>query len=126
MAISQTDTILVNGFSFVSKASAVANEWETKDTLSNLYRIENGELKWVLKYYTFKDDGGDCNNLFWQTEEVSTNKNLMIFNTTFFQKTNMDPIPTQRRQIYSVSSKGKLALIFDKYRYRHSKEWVGE
>ena len=82
----------------------VDNEWETKDTINTLIRIENGKLQPILKYYIYKDEGGDCNNLFWDKETMVLDGDSLIFTTHYFQKTGIDPIPEWRKQIYQVNS----------------------
>jgi hypothetical protein len=126
LSFAQDTTFKLGDFDFRTRTKTKSNEWDTKDSISTLYRIEDGKKICLLKYYPFEDRGGDCNNLFWLKERMTVNENLITFNTTYFQKTNIDPIPTARRQIYSVNKKGQLNLIFDKYRYRDSREWVDE
>ena len=123
-SLAQTETYEVNGYQFISRTSIVDNEWGTKDTLNKFYRIEDGQSIHLLDFYVFKDGGGDCNNLFWEREYIQFDGNKIIFRTAYFQKTNMDPIPTVRKQIYTVDNTGKITLIFDKYRYRNDKTWV--
>ena len=74
----------------------------------------------------FKDNGGDCNNLFWLKESFEINADTIIFTTDYLQKTGIDPIPQERKQIYIVEADGKLKLIYDKYRLIDSNEWVSE
>lgn len=120
----QNQEFEVNNANFVIESTIQKNEWDTKDSLNKLYRIEGQKKIHVLDYYVFKDEGGDCNNLFWEREYLQLAGDSIIFRTAYFQKTNMDPIPTERKQIYRVDDSGKLELVFDKYRYRHSNEWV--
>ncbi|MEO9533863.1 MAG: hypothetical protein ABJG68_02615 [Crocinitomicaceae bacterium] len=123
-SLGQTTTYEVNGNQFMARTSIVENEWGTKDTINKFYRIEDGQTIFLLDFYVFKDGGGDCNNLFWEREYIQFDEDKIIFRTAYFQKTNMDPIPTERKQIYSVNAAGQLTLIFDKYRYRNDKTWV--
>ena len=44
--------------------------------------------------------------------------------TEFSQKTEMDPLPDFRKQIYKVGDGGKLVLIYDKQQKRYSGKWV--
>ena len=120
----QDQVFEVNNTNFVIESTVQKNEWHTKDSLNKLYRLEGQKKIHVLDYYIFKDEGGDCNNLFWEREYLQLEGDSIIFRTAYFQKTNMDPIPTERKQIYKVADSGKLELVFDKYRYRHSSEWV--
>jgi hypothetical protein len=122
----QEDTIRVNGFDFQIQTSVVSNDWETKDTLNKLFRMEKGQKTYLLKFYSFKDNGGDCNNLFWLKESFEIKADSIIFTTDYFQKTGIDPIFEERRQIYIVQADGKLKLIYDKYRYIDTDEWVDE
>lgn len=123
---SQVSNFEVNGHHFVTKTITQPNEWESTDTLCKIYRIEDNTEVHVLDYYLFKDGGGDCNNLFWDREYIQFQADSVIFRTAYFQKTNMDPIPTERKQIYLVDSNGKLKLVFDKYRYRNDRTWVDQ
>ncbi|MFT6983485.1 MAG: hypothetical protein ACJAUD_002263 [Crocinitomicaceae bacterium] len=120
----QTESICVNDFEFEIKTDIAANEWGTFDTINRLYRIENVKETYLLKYYTFKDNGGDCNNLFWYKEQLEIENDRLIFSTNYFQLTNIDPIPVERKQIYQVQNTGEVLSVFDKYRYRDRSEWV--
>lgn len=125
-SICQTKYIVINHHNFIVKTKKVKNEWNSFDKVKELYRIENGKQIYVLKYYAYKDDGSDCNNVFWSKETMKVKKDSIIFLTEYFQKTNMDPIPEWRKQIYQVKADGHLILIYDKYKYRHNAEWVNE
>ena len=120
----QTDSITVNNNLFIITTSVVANEWKTYDTLNQLYRIENEQTFQVLKYYSFKDEGSDCNNSFWDVEKLETTANQFIFTTFYYQKTGIDPIPEKRLQIYEVQADGKLILVFNKYQFHSTNEWT--
>jgi hypothetical protein len=126
ISFGQTDWFEVNEHRFVTKTTMHSNEWGTKDTLNKLYRIEAGKEVHVLDYYVYRDGGGDCNNLFWNREYIQLQGDSITCRTAYFQKTNMDPIPTERKQIYLVNNEGKFNLIFDKYRYRDNTTWVNQ
>ena len=119
----QTEGICVNDYDFEIKTEVVSNEWNTFDSINRLYRIEDGKETYLLKYYMFKDNGGDCNNLFWYKEQLEIKNDRFIFTTDYFQLTNMNPIPLERKQIYLVQSTGKVVSIFDKYRCQDNSEW---
>jgi len=119
----QTDTIKVNNTLFLIQSKVIPNEWGTSDSINLLYRL-NDKKKYVLSYYTYKDQGGDCNNLFWNTETMTIQENSLTFNTHYFQKTGLDPIPEFRKQIYIVDSLGKLTLTYNKYKYYEQTKWV--
>ena len=123
-SLAQEERIRVNNHEFSCVTEVVGNEWGTKDTLTKLYWIENGKQTYVLKFFPFKDEGGDCNNLFWNTETMEIKNDKILFITKYEQKTGMDPIFEQRKQIYRVGEDGKLTLIFDKYMPHNGTEWV--
>jgi hypothetical protein len=123
-ATAQTEKCVINNHTFEIRTEVVKNEWETQDTVRTLYRLEEGNAMELLKFYAYKDDGGDCNNLFWNKESMRIEGNQLIFTTHYYQKTGIDPIHEWRKQIYKVNTEGKLILTFDKYRYYHSSEWV--
>lgn len=124
LSYAQKEKFTINNHEFSISAEVVDNEWDTKDTINRLYRIENGELRPILKYYIYKDGGGDCNNLFWDKETMNVNGDSLIFTTHYFQETGIDPIPEWRKQIYQVNSEGELILIYDRYKYYNFDEWV--
>ena len=120
------EEIVVNGFHFQTDSEVIENEWQTKDTVKKLYRLEEGKLIYVLSFYPYKDEGGDCNNLFWNKESLKVEGNHFVFLTHYFQKTGLDPIPEFREQIYEVDKFGKLKMTSEKYKYYNSKEWLAE
>lgn len=122
----QTKKIVVNKYSFIIKTKKIKNEWNTYDKVKELYRVENGKTVYLLKYFEFQDGGGDCNNLFWNKENLKVSHDSLVISTEYFQKTGNDPIPEYRRQVYKVDTNGKLLLVFDKYKYRHQTEWTDE
>ena len=130
LLLSQTpdpvEQFTINGFDFVVEKTVVDNEWNTQDTLKKLYLKEDSSKVYLLKFYTYKDNGADCNNVFWQKESYEIRENQIIFNTRYYQKTGIDPIPEKRKQIYQVTSEGKLILVYDKYKYAYSEEWRDE
>lgn len=122
-SFAQTDTILINGFKFVTVVKTEMNEYNRKDTLIKMYRIENGKAKYLLKHYLYKYSA-DCNNSFTDKGSYKIQNDSIIFLTEFLQKTGMDPIPDRRKQIYTVGEGGKLTLLYDKQQERFSGEWV--
>lgn len=122
----QTDTFTIQNHHFVIETEVKDNEWNTKDTINLLYRIESDKEKYLLKFYSYKDEGGDCNNLFWNTEVLTIKDDSLIFEITYHQKTGIDPIPKKRKQVYRVSENGILTLIFDKYKFEGKENWVSE
>jgi hypothetical protein len=119
----QNSTQIIKGNAFITKKQIVKNEWGNKDTLLRLYRVENGKEQFVLKHYLYKNEGGDCNNIFWNSGTMKREGDQMVFITHFRQKGN-DPIPQQEKQIYKVAPNGHLKLSYHKY-YQHGK-WVNE
>ncbi|MGB1247446.1 MAG: hypothetical protein ACPG4Z_01070 [Chitinophagales bacterium] len=122
--LGQTTSFTIKDYDFEIVIEIVNNEWESMDTVNKLYRIEDGSPVYLLKFYSYKDKGGDCNNVFWDKETLEINSDNLIFTTQYFQKTGMDPIPEYRKQIYQVNSDGKLLLIYDKYKFRYDDEWT--
>jgi hypothetical protein len=116
-ALGQTDTFSVEGFDFCITSEVIENDWQTFDTVNRLYRIEEGQKKYLLKFFPYKDDGADCNNRFWHKEYLEVKNGCLIFGTDYYQWTNMDPIPVKRKQMYTVLDNGKLILTYDKYKY---------
>ena len=121
-AVGQVNVIKINGTKLISVRQILGNEHQTKDTLVNLYRIENKQRKLVHTFYLYKDEGGDCNNLFWNVGTMTIQNDNLIFLTNYLQKLH-DPIPALRKRIYQVSKKGELTLIFDKYKRKDDQEW---
>lgn len=119
LTFSQTKKIAVNNHEFTIKTSFKKNDLETIDTIQKLYRGD----KFVLKFYKFHYEGGDCNNLFWNKETLEVKNDSLVFMTHYFQKTGLDPIPEFRKQIYKVGNKGRLKLVYDKYKYKNSNIW---
>ena len=123
---SAQDSLRINGHAFVVSTQVVENEWETKDTLNTLSRIENMHPVDILTFYAFKDNGSDCNNAFWSTKTMEIRADSVFFTTHYFQQTGLDPIPEWRKQIYRIDHSGKLHKIFDQYKYYNRNEWVFE
>jgi hypothetical protein len=121
-AIGQIDTIKISGTKLISTRQILSNENKTKDTILYLYRLENRQRKLVKKFYLYKDEGGDCNNLFWNIGTITTQNDSLIFLTRYLQKGH-DPIPVIRKRIYHVAKSGELKLLFDKYKKRNDKVW---
>jgi len=116
MALGQIKKLMVNNNEFIIKIKKQKNEWNTYDKVKELYRVEKGKKIYLLKYYEYKDGGGDCNNIYWNEEKMEVKNDSLIFLTHYLQNLN-DPIPQWRKQIYQVNKKGKLILVYDKYRY---------
>ena len=121
-AVGQVNVIKINGTKLIYVRQILGNEHQTKDTLVNLYRIENKQRKLVHTFYLYKDEGGDCNNLFWNVSTMTIQNDNLVFLTNYLQKLH-DPIPALRKRIYQVSKKGELTLIFDKYKRKDDQEW---
>ena len=118
----QVDTINIDNIKLVSARQVVLNENKTKDTILNLYRLENGQRKLAKKFYLHKDEEGDCNNLFWNKGAMTIQNDSIIFLTHYLQK-GQDPIPEFRKRIYAVTKTGHLRLLYDKYKKKNDKVW---
>ena len=120
---SQTDSLMVNNSQFIAVTTIVKNEYVHPDTLIKFYRIENGEVKYLLRHYKYKYSA-DCNNEFTTTGKYKVQNDSLLFLTEYHQKTGIDPIPVARKQIYKVDVNGKLISIYDKQQERSSDIWV--
>ncbi len=120
--IGQIDTIKISKITFISVKETLENENRTKDTILNLYRLDNEHKTLVQKFYLYKDEGGDCNNLFWNIGKITIKNHKLIFLTHHLQKRH-DPIPAARREIYQISKTGDLKLLSDKYQKQDDKNW---
>jgi len=110
----QTDTLHINGTTFIAKTQATPlTEFEKHDTLIKLYRVENGNLKYLLQHTRYSYEA-DCNNEFVTKGWYLVQNDSIVFKTTIKQKTGLDPIADAEEQVYRVSADGKLRLISDK------------
>ncbi|HTG56115.1 MAG TPA: hypothetical protein VL943_07605 [Niabella sp.] len=69
-----------------------------------------------MAYYPYKDEGGDCNNLFWTKEWLAVKSNTIVFTTRHFQKTGRDPITEWEKKIFTVSKNGEVELTEQLYK----------
>lgn len=115
---------IIHNTVFTITADSVKNEWNTYDKINKLYRKENGKLNYLLTYYTYKDEGGDCNNSFWREETLEIKNDSLVFLTHYYQHTGLDPIPEGRKQIYKVNGQGRLNRVYDKEKYLGRKKWI--
>lgn len=120
----QTKNFKINDQHFVIVPGQEKNEWNTKDQVRDVYRVEGKQRIKLLRYYIYKDEGGDCNNLFWNKERLTIQHDSLVLLTHYFQKTGLDPIPEWRKQIFVVQPNGELQLLYDKYKYYRRSEWV--
>lgn len=114
----QTKTFKIHNNTFTIKSEKVSNEWKTKDDLRKVYL--NQQL--VLMYYAYKDEGGDCNNLFWDKEWLNVKDNTIVIFTHHFQK-RTDPITEWEKKIFMVSKNGQLKLIKHLYKKYGATDW---
>jgi hypothetical protein len=119
----QTEKIKIGNCDFVITTKSVDNEFGTIDSLRELYKIENEEFLCQLKFYSYQDEGADCNNEYWCRESLEIMNDSLIINSHYYQA-GSDPIPEWRKQIYRLDDTGGLSLVFDKYRFDWSSEWV--
>ncbi|MBK6834699.1 MAG: hypothetical protein IPG89_10660 [Bacteroidetes bacterium] len=111
-AASQTDTLVINGVKFLRIVKTEKSEYNKKDTVLLLYRLENQTKKYLLKHYLYSWSS-DCNNVFKDIGTMQVKSDSIIFETNHKQKGH-DPIPTKCKQVYRVDALGKLKLIYDK------------
>ncbi|MFL5766011.1 MAG: hypothetical protein ACJ77K_18850 [Bacteroidia bacterium] len=117
------DTIIVNGTQFFFTKGEEKNEFDRFDKFVKMYRIENGKPKYLLKHYTYRSSA-DCNNSFEDIGVYSVHNDSLFFRTEFKQKNGIDPIPTERKQIYIVDASGKLHLLYDRELYNWDGKWI--
>lgn len=122
----QTKTFKVSNQTFIIKNKKVNNEWETRDEVRNLYIKDNRIEKHVLTYYAYKDEGGDCNNLFWDKEWLKVKGSNIIITTHHFQKTGIDPITEWERKMFAVRKNGEVELTEHLFKKYGSNEWKTE
>lgn len=108
----QTDTIEVNHTKFITLTKGIVGEYNGKDTVMYLYRIEGNTKKYLLKH-NIHSTSGDCNNSYTDKGKYYIEGNNIVFIEEYFQE-GRDPIPTSKKQIYKVDGLGKLHLIFEK------------
>jgi hypothetical protein len=120
----QQKSFVIKNYTFATKEKMVKNEWKTKDKIEEIYLVKKGIKTNVLEYYKYKDEGGDCNNLFWEKGSMQVKHDSIIILTHYFQKTNLDPLPEWNKKIYKINEKGKFTLIFDKVKYYYKTKWV--
>ena len=120
----QSDTVLINGVKFLTVKQTVKTEYEKKDTLLKLFSLKNGKRQYLFSHYLFQY-GGDVENEFKNIGTIQFTSDSIILKTHTFQKgLLLDPIPESRKQIYKVTTTGKLLLLYDKCRQRNSKTWM--
>jgi len=118
----QTDTVMVNHSRFVllKKASWFDGQ---RDTVIVLFRMEaSGERKYLLTHVAYRV-GYDCNNTYTDIGTYSIIDNQFTFIPDYNQQLT-DPIPTQRKQIYQVTSDGKVIEIYDKQLVPWAEGWI--
>ena len=118
----QKDTISIKGVKFLTIKQAIRNDYNSKDTLLKIYRLENGKSVYVLKHYLYKF-GADAENEFKDIGTIQIHNDSIILKTHYLQK-GIDPIPEWRKRIYKVTTMGKLLLVFDKYKQKNSNIWI--
>lgn len=104
----------------------VANEWNTKDEIKTVFLIRKGTKEKILSYYAYKDEGGDCNNLFWNKASIKVRSDTLIVTVHHFQKTGIDPITEWERISYRINSSGKPLMVEHLYKKFGSDEWKQE
>lgn len=110
----QTDTLHINNTTFIAKTNHTAiGEYGKRDTILTFYRMEKGKPKQLLQH-TLYNYGADCNNEFITKGSYTVQHDSIIFTSTIKQKTGLDPIADEERQIYRVEADGKLKLISNK------------
>jgi len=120
----QKDTIFINGSKFIAKKQTIKTEYDRRDTLLKLYRVDSGKAKYVLRHYLYKY-GADAENEFEDIGTIQIRGDSLILKTHYLQKGRLrDPIPEWRKRIYRVTSSGELLLLYDKSKNWNSNKWT--
>ena len=120
--LGQTDTVLIKGTRFLITKQGVKTEYRKKDTLLKMYSLQNGKRQYLLKHYLYRH-GEDSENEFNDIGTIEISNDSIILKTHYLQK-NIDPIPEWRKQIYKVTTAGKLLLLYDRCKQKNSKKWI--
>lgn len=91
--------------------------------MTYLYRMRNGRKEFVLMH-ELNTISGDCNNVFKVHGKYKVQHDSIIFTTTNWQRTCMDPIPSATKQIYRVTDGGKLMRIYNKEKEHGTGKWI--
>lgn len=108
------------------ESKRIANDWNTKDELKEPYLVNKSKKEKVLSYYAYKDEGGDCNNLFWNKAMLKIKSDTLIIKVQHFQKTGLDPITEWEKITYRINADGKAEVIAHLYKMFGSNEWKPE
>jgi len=119
----QTKKFKIRNTSFIIKSETVSNEWESKDEVRHLLIRKNGSEKLVLTYFAYKDEGGDCNNLFWYKEWLKVKDKKNILYRHYFQKTGLDPITEWEKKTFTINKNDELELTEHLFKKIGSNEW---
>lgn len=123
----QSKKINIKGHRFLVRELQVPSEAEgskTQDTLLRFYRLEAGKPIYLHQHYRYKDEGGDCNNLFWDIGSYAISGDTIRFTTQHCQKTGLDPITEWEQQVYHIDPKGNLVLIREHYKEKGDTTWM--
>ncbi len=115
------DTLTINGVKFQTFKKVIRNEYDSKDTVLEIYQLKNGKPILVVKHYLYRK-GADAENEFEDIGTIQIKNDSFILKTHYLQKGN-DPIPEWRKQIYTVTSSGQVLLLFDKSKAKNSTIW---
>jgi len=126
VSFAQTKKFKIYDNTFIIKSIKIGNEWNTTDDVRNLYIKGNETEKLVLRYFAYKDEGGDSDNLFWYKEKLKIKGNSMIITTHHFQKTGLDPIAEWERRTFVVSENGEVELTEHLFKKVGSNEWKSD
>ncbi|XOV65907.1 MAG: hypothetical protein ACFHU9_09750 [Fluviicola sp.] len=124
VSFGQQCTFYCNDFGFTMKTEIIPNEWGTLDTLQLVYFEAKEEGDPVITIYSYQDQGGDCNNLFWMKESLTVEGTRLVLLSHHFQITGINPIPEWQKRIYVLKNDRSLQLIYDRYKYYGRSEWV--
>lgn len=124
VAMARTDTLHINGSTFITVIKvSQKTEYGKRDTLLDLYRLENGKPKYLLQH-TLYSYGADCNNEVTTKGTYKIQHDSIIFTSIIQQKTGLDPLPDAQQQIYTVDEHGKLRLIACREKKHRSGTWT--
>ncbi len=127
LCFAQSKKLTVRGHTLLLREYTLRSEEDGPgdyDILLKLYRLEKGKPKYLYQHYRYKNEGGDCNNLFWAIGTYDVSGDTLRFTTHHCQKTGLDPIPEWEQKIYTLTAEGNLVLISSRYRERGSETWI--
>lgn len=126
LCFAQSKRLIIRGHTLLAREFKVKSEEDgpgTHDILLKLYRMKKGKPEYLCQHYLYKNEGGDCNNLFWDIGTYKISGDTIRFISRHCQKTGFDPITEWEQKIYTIDAKGKLILVGEQYKKEGSETW---